>query len=188
MEFRVNNDELMHYGVMGMKWGVRNAETRAKYSGKKNNSQKLSRKEYKEMKRIKKKSIRETEKSRQKRQDELDEMESLAKAKRDEYVENRNRSNPNSRIDSYNTEKGRKLGSDYERKADASWQYSRETYKLGQQKADNIIKKQYGKEKYDQYVKKQNKANGVAATAAVVGTLAIMAAPVALPVVAWKLK
>ena len=32
-DFEENEDYLKHYGVMGMKWGVRNAETQARYAG-----------------------------------------------------------------------------------------------------------------------------------------------------------
>lgn len=32
-DFEENEDYLQHYGVMGMKWGVRNAETQARYAG-----------------------------------------------------------------------------------------------------------------------------------------------------------
>lgn len=46
-EVAVQEDYLLHYGIQGMKWGVRNAETRAKYASQKRAGKRRAKKEAK---------------------------------------------------------------------------------------------------------------------------------------------
>ena len=49
MEYIINNDELAHYGVPGMKWGVRKSEYKAMSRGQRKALRKAKRQEYKAM-------------------------------------------------------------------------------------------------------------------------------------------